>query len=198
MIAETGHVAHTEDAADAALARTFRVRTENLPALHARIERIDRRARRLGTGPVLLVDTGRRQAGRAIVVLQGDTPRVEGWRIAAVVHRGADAELRPVPGAPAVPLCSARWRVASCDHCRVARNRKETFLLLRDGDRSVRPVGSSCLRDFLGGHDPERLCRQAEYLLLVGAELSGAAGGASPCGRSRCDANTSSLGGRRV
>src|SRR5215210_1624991 len=87
---------------------TFRVRVENLPALHERIERIDRRARRLGTGPVILVDAGRRQAGRAVVVLQGDTPRLEGWRIAAVVrHRGADAELQPVPGAPAVPLSSA-------------------------------------------------------------------------------------------
>jgi hypothetical protein len=95
-----------------------------------------------------------------------------------VRHRGAEAELRPVPGAPAVPLSSARWRNASCDHCQVARNRKETFLLLHEGDWTVRQVGSSCLRDFLGGHDPERLCRQAEYLLLAGAELSGAAGGA--------------------
>jgi hypothetical protein len=179
MIAGTEHVAGVDGPADAAGGRAFRVRVENLRALRERIARIDRRARRLGTGPVLLVDTGRRHNGRAVVVLRGDAPRVEGWRVAAVVHhRGADAELRPVPGAPAVSLSSARWRVASCDHCRVARNRKETFLLLRDGDRSVRQVGSSCLRDFLGGHDPERLCRQSEYLLLAGAELSGAAGGA--------------------
>jgi hypothetical protein len=127
---------------------------------------------------VLLVDTGRRHAGRAIVVLRGDAPRLEGWRLAAVVrHRGADAELRPVPGAPAVPLSSARWRVARCDHCRVARNRKETFLLSRDSDGALRQVGSSCLRDFLG-HDPERLCRQAEYLLFAEAEIAGAAGSA--------------------
>src|SRR5215212_4440065 len=180
MVSDAEHVAHAHDAADAAAARTFGVRTENLPALRERIEQIDRRARRLGTGPVLLVDTGRRQAGRAVVILQGDAPRLEEWCIAAIVrHRAADAELRPVPGAPVVPLSSARWRVASCDHCQVARNRKETFLLLREADRTVRQVGSSCLRDFLGGHDPERLCRQAEYLLLAGAELTGATGGAS-------------------
>src|SRR3954462_1776364 len=119
-------------------AQTFRVRVENLPALRERIERIDRRARRLGTGPVRLVDTGRRQAGRAVVVLEGEVPRLEGWRIAAVVrHRGADAELRPVRGVPPLPSCCACWRVPSCDHCRVARNRKETFLLLRDIDRAV-------------------------------------------------------------
>ena len=167
-----------DDATEAATTPSFRVRVENLPELRKRIQRIDRRARRLGTGPVLLVDTGRRQAGHAVVVLQGDTPRVEGWRVAAVVHHhGADAELRPVPGASMMPLSSARWRVASCDHCQVARNRKETFLLFRDSDRALRQVGSSCLRDFLGSHDPERLCRQAEYLLFAGAELSGAVGG---------------------
>jgi hypothetical protein len=178
MIADTEHVAGVDGPADAAGARAFRVRVENLGALRERIACIDRRARRLGTGPVLLVDTGRRHNGRAVVVLQGDAPRVDGWRVAAVVrHRGAEAELRPVPGAPAIPLSSARWRTASCDHCQVARNRKETFLLLHEADRTVRQVGSSCLRDFLGGHDPERLCRQAEYLLLAGAELTGAAGG---------------------
>jgi hypothetical protein len=179
MITGTDHAAYDDDAAEAVTARAFRVGVENLPSLQERIQRIDRRARRLGTGPVLLIDTGRREAGRAVVVLQGDTPRLEGWRIAAVVdHRGADAELRPVPGAPALPLSSARWRAAHCEHCQVARNRKETFLLVRDRDRALRQVGSSCLRDFLGGHDPERLCRQAEYLLLAHTELSGAAGGA--------------------
>jgi hypothetical protein len=179
MIADTEHVAGVDGPADAAGARTFRVRVENLRALRERIACIDRRDRRLGIGPVLLLDTGRRHNGRAVVVLKGDAPRLEGWRVAAVVrHRGAEAELRPVPGAPAIPLSSARWRNASCDHCQVARNRKETFLLLREADRTVRQVGSSCLRDFLGGHDPGRLCRQAEYLLLADAELSGAAGGA--------------------
>jgi hypothetical protein len=38
----------------------------------------------------------------------------------------------------------------------------------------VRQVGSGCLRDFLGGHDPERACRQAEYLALARDELKGA------------------------
>jgi hypothetical protein len=156
---------------------TFRVRVENLPALLARIDSIDGRARRLGTGPVSLVDTGVRQRGRALVVLQGESPRLAGWRLAAVVdHRGAVARLRTVPGAPAAGLLPGCWDAPNCDHCKVSRRRKETFLLLRDGDGAVRQVGSSCLRDFLGGHDPERLCRQAEYLLLAGVELSGTAG----------------------
>jgi hypothetical protein len=173
MTTDTKHAAR-----DGVAARAFHVRIENLPSLRDRIERIDRRARRLGTGPVRLVDTGRREAGRAVVVLQGEAPRLDGWRIAAVVrHRGAEAQLRPVPGAPNLRLPADRWRKASCDHCKVARNRKETFLLLHDGDGVVRQVGSTCMRDFLGGHDPERLCRQAEYLVVAGAELSDAGSG---------------------
>src|SRR5687768_2320251 len=121
MIADTKQVAR-----DGVAARAFHVRVENLPSLSDRVERIDRRARRLGTGPVRLVDTGQREAGRAVVVLQGETPRLDGWRIVAVVrHRGANAQLRPVPGAPSLRLPEARWRTASCDHCQLARNRKE-------------------------------------------------------------------------
>jgi len=171
---------HPNALTDPTGARTFRVRVENLAALRDRVERIDRRARRLGTGPVRLVDTGRREAGHAVVVLRGDAPRLDGWRIAAVVHhRGAKAHLRPVPGAPVLRLPAARWRTGSCDHCNVARKRTETFLLLHDGDGAVRQVGSRCLRDFLGGHDPDQLCRQAEYLVLAGSELSDAARGAA-------------------
>jgi hypothetical protein len=177
MTSSTEHVPNPRDPTEPAAGRTFQVRVENLQALRERIDRIDRRARRLGTGPVLLEDTGRRERGHAIVTLRGETPRLEG--LAAVVdHRGAGAELRAVPGAPVIDSDSARWREPECDHCQVARQRKETFLLLGDDDRTVTQVGSSCLRDFLGGHDPERLCRQAEYLLLAGAELSGATGGA--------------------
>jgi hypothetical protein len=171
MISSTESVPHADSPADPQGARTFRVRVENLPALRERIERIDRRARRLGTGPVLLEDTGRLERGHAIVALRGETPCLEGWRLAAVVDHGG-------AGAPLLAPSSARWREPQCDHCHATRKRKETFLLLADDDRTVRQVGSSCLRDFLGGHDPERLCRQAEYPLLAGAALPGAAGGA--------------------
>src|SRR4051794_4486212 len=123
---------------------TYWVRVENLPALHERIDRIDRRARRLGTGPVSLVDTRIRRRGRAIVVLRGESPRLAGWRLVAVVdHRGGTAALRPVPGGPVMSLEPARWTTATCDHCRVARRRKDTFVLLRVVDGAMRQVGSS-------------------------------------------------------
>src|SRR3954452_17771786 len=146
MIADTESAAHADDAADAGAARTFRVRVENLPALRERIERIDRRARRLGTGPVQLVDTGRRQAGRAVVVLCGHVPRLEGWRIAAVVsHREADAALRPVPGAR--PCRSARLTgepgAAITAESRVTARRR-SYSSMNTTPRSVRSAPAAC------------------------------------------------------
>ena len=175
---EHEHVPDPAARAASTTAPTFHVRVENLPALRERIDRLDRRARRLGTGPIRLVDTGRRQGVNSLVLLEGDSPRLAGWRIVAVVrHRGSDAELRAIPGAPELPPSFTRWRLPHCDHCRLARNRKETFLLLGDDARTLRQVGSSCLRDFVGGHDPERLCRQAEYLLVAAAEIAARDGG---------------------
>jgi hypothetical protein len=43
----------------------------------------------------------------------------------------------------------------------------------------VHQVGSRCLSDFLDGHDPQRLCRQAEYLTLAEQTLRNAAANSS-------------------
>ena len=61
-----------------------------------------------------------------------------------------------------------------CDHCRLRRKRVETFVVWHAGTQRLRQVGTGCLRDFLGGHDPERLCRQAEYVLLARQSLAAA------------------------
>ena len=44
----------------------------------------------------------------------------------------------------------------------------------------MRQVGSGCLRDFVGGADVERVCRQAEYVLLARQSLRDAAGPPGP------------------
>lgn len=154
--------------------RTFRVREENLAALRERIERLDRRARRLGTGPIALIDTGRRQRAYTWVKLTGRPPTLAGWRLVATVdHRSQPSTMHRVPGEHAVSVHGARWDEPRCEHCLVRRARHETYLLVHEATGELRQVGSSCMRDFVGGSDPARACRQAEYLTLAGAELAG-------------------------
>ena len=75
--------------------------------------------------------------------------------------------------APALDPC--RFSEARCDHCGLRRRRAETFVAWHAATCRVRQLGSRCLRDFLDGHDPQRLCRQAEYLRLADDALRDAA-----------------------
>jgi hypothetical protein len=153
----------------------FWVLERNLPELVRRIERLARRAQRLGTGRLTLRDTGRRDGDRACVVLEGHPSALAGWTLAAIVdHRDEGSTLRVVTSIPG-ELDRKRLEEARCDHCRLRRRRAETFVVWHAATRRVRQVGSGCLRDFLDGHDPERLCRQADYLLLAQRELRVAA-----------------------
>jgi hypothetical protein len=140
---------------------TFRVPEENLPALQAEIERLGRRAERLGTTRLVLLDSGRREGRHAVVVLEGEAPALLGWTLAAIMdHRDTVPALRVV-GSDAPPLDRSRFVEPRCDHCHLRRNRAETFVLWHAASGRVRQVGRACLRDFLAGHNPERLCRQA-------------------------------------
>jgi NAD-dependent dihydropyrimidine dehydrogenase PreA subunit len=136
--------------------RVFRVPIDTLGELRRRIEQLDRRARRLGTGAIELADAaGVGSDGRTFVVLTGRAPVLAGWSLAAIVqHREGQATL--------------------CEHCCVRRRRVETFVVVRPESGELRQVGSGCLRDFLGGHDPDRVCRQAEYMALARAAVADA------------------------
>jgi hypothetical protein len=143
--------------------RVFRVREDALEDLRRRVAALDRRASRLGTGPIRLREIGRREAGYALMQLDGEAPVLHGWTLAAIVEHG---DRRPSLRLllPNRDLLVENFSVPVCDHCGLRRRRSRTYVLLRAETGELRQVGSGCLRDFLGGHDPERLCRQAEYL----------------------------------
>jgi hypothetical protein len=166
----------TSASVEAPGARTFRVLEENLPALTAEIERLGRRAERLGEARISLRDTGRRNGRHAFVVLEGEPPALLGWTLAAIVDHRDDVPTIRVVATGAPPLDSRRFTEPRCEHCHLRRRRSQTFVLRHAATGSLRQVGSGCLRDFLGGHDVARLCRQAEYTLLARQALVTASG----------------------
>jgi hypothetical protein len=153
--------------------RVFRVPIVTLGELRRRIEQLDRRARRLGTAAIELSDVaGVGSDGRTFVVLTGRAPVLAGWWLVAIVeHRDGQATLRPVSEF-AEGLAISKFAAPRCEHCCVRRRRVETFIVLRPESGEIRQVGSGCLRDFLGGHDPDRMCRQAEYMALARAAVA--------------------------
>ena len=154
--------------------RVFRVPDCQLGALERYIERLDRRAGRLRTNPIRLADTGERDAHGRFVVLNGEPPRLAGWTVVAIVsHREQPSTLRPVAAA-GTGLDPAVFATGDCEHCGLRRQRAETFVVSHHATGEIRQVGSGCLRDFVGGHDPERACQRAELLALAHGSLADA------------------------
>jgi hypothetical protein len=150
--------------------REFRVPVDRLAELVRGIEQLDRRGRRIGTGPVRLAvrHTG---ANFATVVVEGEQPTLVGWELTAVLeYRASPPTLHPVT-AFGETLAAASFGQATCEHCGVRRRRIRTYLLRNTQGGALKQVGSGCLRDFLGGHDPAQLLAQAESLAAARATL---------------------------
>lgn len=116
--------------------------------------------------------------------VEGEAPKFAGWTLAATIQildgEGSERQVlvRSITEAPS-PL---RYRNADaaggCEHCKAARHRKDTFLVLHDSGE-WKQVGRQCIRDFLGHKSPENIARMAELLLSLRAlgEGGGLGGG---------------------
>lgn len=111
-------------------------------------------------------DTGVVRERRTITV-SGLAPRLPGgWRLGAVLQACEDLTLvKIVPGLDGeVPGRYRSASAATCEHCRLARDRRESFVVL-DAQGEARQVGRQCLRDYLGHATPEAIAAWCEYVV---------------------------------
>ena len=161
---------------------------DNIEKLLDTVEKLNRRADKLGQPPILLYvgdihtvyscpgnkeplvsldpyvwGVGKTvvQHRRAEVALSGEPPRLAGWNFMAVVDHLSNGVISKYPPAdPDFDLTPFRGNAATCDHCQTIRNRHETFIIRHD-EGDVKRVGRTCLADFLGHHgDPAKLLGQ--------------------------------------
>ena len=119
---------------------------------------------------------------RATVIIVGEPPMLAGWRFAAVVDHLSNGTITRYPfGGTEIDLTPYRGAEATCDHCATARNRHETFIVIKDNgpsDYIAKRVGRSCLKDFLGHSDPSKVIGHLNlygkaFALLEGFEEAG-------------------------
>jgi len=145
---------------------SFNVPTDRLHDLHANIDRMNRRAKRInqsGLGLTLIsnfVKNYKDNRGNACVLpvsnvkITGSVPTVNGWSlIARIEHLDVGNLVSKAPSAYTRELPeSYRTCAPTCDHCRQNRARNDTFVLENSvGD--VRRVGRNCLADFVRSAD---------------------------------------------
>ncbi len=98
------------------------------------------------------------------IEVTGETPKFAGWSFAATLeHTGEGTILRSTPYFSG--KLDPRFRTADpfCEHCKVKRNRADTFVCIHDDGRQVQ-IGRNCVKDFLGHADPKTLAQWAEIV----------------------------------
>lgn len=166
------------------------VAVDNLPRLEKKLRALNRKAGKLGTEPISLEQseerttfnyTYREEEYRGIsadfehvfCVLKGTTPKVEGFDfIATIQHTEAGNILRAIPPmaqeargleVDALDLSPYRDTGPFCEHCNKIRSRKDTYLIYNRETGEMKQIGRTCLRDYTGLNNPEKVADWLEF-----------------------------------
>lgn len=162
----------------------------SLDEFHNRLQKLNRRASKLGVSPVRVVDLGSKRIKDPrykdtqglsddeipkIEIhsfrLEGDPPKLAGWTFLGTLDHitlPGQVVVNTVPG-QSIPQQFFNVQPV-CDHCNKIRNRNETFVLRHDNGDYMK-VGRMCLRDFLG-HDPTRAVQALQALFKFAEGLA--------------------------
>jgi hypothetical protein len=171
--------------------QVYHIPVANINELARRLEKVNKRARKLGLPEATYTELGREKRSRGEneygevqvyevvkVTVQGATPKLDGWVFVAVIQHIFENDgyiniIRRVPGQEDVALDeSLRTAAPWCEHCGLSRRRNDTYVVVKDGD--IKQVGSNCLGDFTGSLTPQDAARMAEYLIALDEWASGA------------------------
>lgn len=182
----------------------FAIPDPNFGAFKQRIERLAKRAEKLGFLPVGFVETGtsfkkflrEKTSGFELgfdppsvlvhhVEVHGERPYIKGWRFCGKLEHlpGTNEVVVKELNEADVPV-QYRTCEPNCDHCKTNRNRRDTFVIKHTETGEHKQIGRSCLKDFFGGKDPEAVAAFFEFLCEGREELrdleAWEEGGASP------------------
>jgi len=145
-----------------------------LPELQFQLDRLSKRAVKLGLAPIELRILSEytekiRLGGKedtpvlmAAIEITYELVKLAGWQfVAAFDHTPAGNIIRKAPGFRQELPSSFQTTPQACTHCNVNRNRTNTFLVLQEATGQFKQVGRSCLKDFTGHVSPESLAAWA-------------------------------------
>jgi hypothetical protein len=81
------------------------------------------------------------------VTVKGEVPKINGWEFVGKLTHDGVGEFVTVLAAPTMEVPKKfRKSKGTCDHCKTARYRKDTFVISKD--EKFMEIGRSCLKDF--------------------------------------------------
>lgn len=171
---------------------TFYIPEFRVPQLFGRLEKLNRRAKKLSLPLITYSETGKEEfrkvykitisegqehnTGESVVCFKevdvvGEEPKLPGsWEFLAAIEHIEEGNI--VSASPENTFDLSKYRSCKpvCDHCGHIRSRKKTYILInRTGEKQV---GSTCIKDFLGGNgDPEEMLELASELWALVSEF---------------------------
>lgn len=142
--------------------------------LKDKVAKLSKKIEKLGGERIIMTVVGKHFEGqkdkavadrtkRKILEVLLDVPEIKysGWSFAARLdHSQETGTLIRRISTVGIPT---HYRTATqvCDHCQIKRYRRDTFVVYHAGNNEFKQVGSSCISDFLGHEDGDRLAKLA-------------------------------------
>lgn len=157
-----------------------------LAILREKVETMNRRAVRLGLAPMAVSVVGTEietltqpvsgltyERKYNLVEVTGETPRINGWQVAARIEFTEAGNLVHV--APGIEGVRAEWRIVGnvCQHCDTKRRRNDLIVIKHEsGEEKI--VGRNCLADYIRTANAEGMLAYAVMLSEFGLIVTGA------------------------
>lgn len=169
---------------EAYISEEFDIPTSRLEYMNESIEKLNRKATKLGCPKAVVTVISEpfiKEFKRSVdpidalnekpikiefvrVSVSGEAPKLAGWEFVGFIDGDKLVYGDRVED-------SERDRQGECDYCNISRSRVRNYVLAHEnGERKV--VGSSCLKDFLGGKSPKDIVRWLSHLQTFISNLS--------------------------
>jgi hypothetical protein len=168
--------------------RSFVIIASNQSSVEIQIEKLNRRARKLGLDEITYSWGKARIEERDVLHQDINYPDLppsyvkrellvipveitgplnvsyEGWEFIATLQHlpTGDNIIRSISDV----VIPKQYHTAGCNcqHCNVKRYRKDTYLLSHNETKAIVQVGSTCIKDFLGGNSPDNIMSKANFI----------------------------------
>ena len=151
----------------------YMIPAHNLGYLKEKLDRLNVKALKLNLPMITMKEVAvhkREDSDNPLIVriyheveVKGLEPKIAGWQFLATIQHTPEGNIvRAIPSAEGEEIDTRPYRMveATCEHCRLERNRKDTYLL--SNGSLLKQVGRSCMRDFLGHGSPEAIASALE------------------------------------
>lgn len=169
---------------------TYKIDSRNEDKFNFRIEKINKKARKLGLPEVRITEISRKHipAVHAFEVapeihlahpafdlielkIEGEPPFIPGWELIATIEHNADIG-NIIRTAPEKECPKEYWDSNPvCDHCQTKRPRKTTIILKSTDTGEFKQIGSNCCSDFLPGISAQQVAEWLKFCGRINREL---------------------------